>query len=103
MRLVRGDRLPPQARRDVLASYGYRWTHENAKRIGRCPACAQQAACGGAAEVNGTPWHEYHNPLVSDEQWLRDHAFYVTRLGALSRRHRHCEPGWMAEEGVNHA
>ena len=36
-------------------------------------------------------------PLVSDDEWLRQHAFYVTANGDLSQRHRHCEPALMVE------
>jgi len=101
MKLVRGDRLTAALRRPVLAAFVHRWTHENAKQSygGQCPACVQQRQCGGSMTVDGKPWHEYHLPLVTDAQWLRDHAFYITAKGTLSARHKHCEPAFLANDG----
>ena len=36
-------------------------------------------------------------PLVTDAEWLRQHAFYVSGDRRLSQRHRHCEPAFMVE------
>lgn len=80
-RLIRGDKLNPAALEEVLASYGYRWTCENATR---------------AAAWNGI---EPRPNLPSDQEWLAAHAFYVTKAGRLDARCRHCEPHYMAEEG----
>ncbi len=103
MKLVRGDRLTTAQRRQVLSAFAHRWTHENAQQTygGRCPACVQQRQCDGNMVVNGKPWHEQHVPLTTDEQWLRDHAFYITTAGRLSARHRHCEPAYLADDGVS--
>lgn len=35
---------------------------------------------------------------IPDDEWLRAHAFYVTRIGRLDLRYRHCEPDYFAEE-----
>jgi hypothetical protein len=99
MKLVRGDRLTASVRKAVLASFVHRWTHENAHQSygGRCPACVQHRQCGG----NSEPRHDYHVPLVTDEEWLRDHAFYVTTRGTLSAHHNHCEPAFLADDGTS--
>jgi hypothetical protein len=33
----------------------------------------------------------------TDEAYLAGHAFYVTKAGRLSNKHRHCEPAFFAE------
>jgi len=103
MELARGDRLTAALRRQVLAAFVHRWTHENAKQTynGRCPACVQQRQCGGDMVVDGKPWHEYHVPLVTDQEWLREHAFHVTVNGRLSARHKHCESAFLAYDGTS--
>ena len=77
MKLTRGDKLTPEQRAAVLRVYVYRLTTEN--------GYAQRNPC--RARV----------PAISDEQWLREHAFYVTKDGHLSNRHGHCEPAYLAE------
>jgi hypothetical protein len=92
--LIPGRVLNVAQRRQVLAAFVHRWTHENARQSyqGQCPGCVQRRQCGGAAKINGMPWHQYHAPLASDEQWLADHAFYITVDGRLARRPSRCEP-----------
>lgn len=92
--LILGGDLNAVQRRQVLAAFVHRWTHGNARQSyqGRSPACVQQRQCNGATVVNGIPWHQYHKPLVSDEQWLGEHAFYFKVDGALASRPSHCEP-----------
>lgn len=80
-KLVRGDQLPSDLRREILASYPYRWTSDNRdrERVWR--------------SIEGAPTI----PLVSDEQWLHAHAFYVTDRGTLDKRKKHAEPAYMIE------
>jgi len=33
----------------------------------------------------------------TEKDWILDHAFYFTKQGRLSNRHKHCEPAFMAE------
>lgn len=76
---ITGDKLSPRTRKQVLASYGYRWTHEN--------------------------HHVYRNmrhlapriPLVSDSEWLAEHAFKIKKDGTLDNRNRHCMPAYFAD------
>lgn len=76
--LVTGDKLSKATRELVLRAYVYRPTHENN--------------------------YPKHNPLrmrvpaTSDEQWLKEHAFYVTKNGNLDNRFDHCEPAFMVQE-----
>ena len=98
--LIRGNDLNPAQRRQVIAAFVHRWTHENAKRNygGKCPACVQRFQCepNATLEINGVPWHEYHVPLTSDNEWIRGHAFHFTRDGSrLSARHSFCEPDYL--------
>lgn len=78
MRLVKGNELLPSTQRAVLSSFTYRLTVEN--------GYPKRNPCGARV------------PAISDAQWLKEHAFYVTKDGRLSRAHRHCEPHYMAEE-----
>lgn len=82
--LIRGDQLPENARRQVLAAYVYRWTHDNKERK-RAWSCA-----------GGTP----SMPLISDDQWLKEHAFHVTRSGDLDARYRHAEPAFLCPSSI---
>ena len=79
---MRGDRLPSELRRKVLASYIYRWTSDNPDR--------ERAYRG----IKGAPTI----PLVSDDQWLREHSFWVTDRGTLDKRKKHAEPAYMSDE-----
>lgn len=36
-------------------------------------------------------------PYVGDDQWLVEHAFYLTNAGRLALRPAYCEPAYMAE------
>lgn len=81
-KLVRGDQLPSDLRREVLARYTYRWTSDNT---------ARERAWRG---IEGAPTI----PLVSDAQWLREHAFYVTDRNTLDKRRTNAEPAYMAKE-----
>jgi hypothetical protein len=97
--LIKGTDLNASQRQQVLAAFVHRHTHENARQTyqGRCPACVQQAQCGGnmEAERDGVviPWHEYHVPLKTDEEWLAVYAFEFVKDGSrLSSRRTSCVP-----------
>lgn len=74
--LIRGDRLNPQQRKLVLTCFVHRHTYDNKAYNNDCPACRQQKQCGGEMVINGVPFHEYHSPLISDNEWLKRYAFY---------------------------
>jgi hypothetical protein len=82
--LVRGDKLSESARRQVLEAHGHRWTVENEER-------ARRWHC--AATIDPP-----HAPLVTDAEWLREHAFHVVRDGSrlMANRH-HAEPACLAD------
>jgi len=80
MKLVLGTHLTPAQQAEVKRAYIYRWTIENSNR---------ERAYRGLNPPTLPP--------TTDEQWLADHAFYVTNTGQLSRRHNHCEPAFMAD------
>lgn len=41
-------------------------------------------------------WH-YDTTSKTFEEWAGKHAFYVTKDRNLSRKHRHCEPEYLAD------
>lgn len=84
MACINGSKLSPATRQEVLSAYGYRWTVENERR-------AREWFRAGKAEPPTAP-------LVTDEEWLADHAFHVTRDGRLDARHRHAEPACLADD-----
>jgi len=96
--LIRGTDLSSRQREQVLSAFPYRWTHEAGRRWygGQCPACAQsphpfkpgrnftEAGKRGAA-MSQAEWHAYHAPVVSDDEWVRQHAFNFNKDGTLGR------------------
>jgi hypothetical protein len=80
--LVRGDKLGQNVRREVLSAFVRRWTFENA---GAENVIRNRATCTDPI------------PLVSDADWLADHAFHVTQDGSrLMRNRRYAEPALLA-------
>ena len=79
-KLIKGEKLTPAQIREVKAAFGYRWTFENE---GRALAFMKDHAPTVA--------------LVTDEQWINEHAFYFTKAGRLALRPNHCEPVYMAD------
>ena len=75
-RFIAGDRLTPEDRAHVLGAYCYRMTKESVKRW---PAASEMMIEGG-----------YSLPLVTDEEWLKNTLFQVTRKGRLDKRVNHC-------------
>jgi hypothetical protein len=83
--LVRGDQLGESARRQVLAVFGYRWTVEN--------------------EARAREWSKRSGAIIpsrfariTDQEWLREHAFHVVKDGSrLMRNRSHAEPACLAE------
>lgn len=110
MSLIRGDRLNADQRAQVLRAFVHRHTTENARQTygGRCPNCAQSVRNG--VVVTGSKrgpvplqvrteaeWHAYHTSkgadLISDEEWLRRHAFHFIADGSrLNARKHYAEP-----------
>ena len=82
--LIKGENLTEAQKGEVLNAYGYRWTIENQKR----------AALRSFHIQKNLP----KDMLISDWQWIKDHAFYITQKGHLDARRRHCEPAFMVEE-----
>jgi hypothetical protein len=93
--LIRGSDLNAAQRRQVLNAFIYRWTHENARQNyrGQCPGCVQNRRPASRRQMSETEWHAHHLPLISDEQWLAEHAFHFTADGSrLARNRQHAEP-----------
>ena len=77
MKLIRGDNLSPTNKAEVLRAYVYRLTTEN--------GYPQRNPCNARV------------PAITDAQWLREHAFHVTRAGTLSRKHTYAQPACMVD------
>lgn len=110
--LIKGADLTAEQRKQVLAAFVHRWTHENAQQTygGRCPACAQRPGGNGeivipAGQQSATEvrklWHDHHVKVVSDQEWLNAHAFHFTKGGTLSARHQYAEPAYLADTEGN--
>ena len=72
--LIRGDKLKATTREDVLRAYVHRNTREH-----------PFPASGGDGKQ-------------TDAEWLRSHAFAVTRAGTLDSRHQNCFPAYLAHD-----
>jgi hypothetical protein len=97
MKLIRGDKLTPAMRRQVLAAFVYRWTTDNRMRVHAWPSCPLCDIRKPYVDVSSSNGHNHPTiPLVSDTEWLRAHAFYMTTAGTLARR-KHAEPAFLAE------
>lgn len=81
MAWVLGNKLSDKVRAAVLNSYVHRMTYENNKA--RPCNCSFMRRSG------------YCLPLVSDNEWLASHCFYITKGGKLSRRHIFAAPAYM--------
>lgn len=100
MPCVRGDRLKPEAKAEALRQFIYRWTSQNPMRgqcYKRCPVCG--VVGGRPDDPSDAPAPRYvapvacrkHHPtvaFVTDAEWLRAHAFTVTKRGTLHARTR---------------
>jgi hypothetical protein len=96
--LIKGEKLNEEQRKIVLAAFVRRWTFERAEALGYCPACKQQEEGGGALQIGEMHWHDYHMKLVSDDEWIRAHAFHFVRNGSrLAENCKHAEPAYMAD------
>ena len=53
-------------------------------------------------QVQGAYVYRYHSigegkAYSSEQAWIEDHAFHFTKLGNLSKTHKHCLPAFMAD------
>ena len=74
--LVPGLKLSDQLKAEVLNAYKYRWTTNNEQRV------------DWWADINNKPT----TPLISDEEWLATHAFWITKSGKLDARMHYAKP-----------
>ena len=63
--LIKGIALTPRQKEIVRNAFIYRWTSDNKQRE------------YAWANIKGRPTI----PLISDEQWIKEHAFYFKRNG----------------------
>lgn len=83
MKLTPGLMLSYMAKREVLAAYVHRNTVESP-----CDFLERERLrlVGLGVDVPAKQ---------TDAEWLKDHAFYVTKSGHLARVPKHCEPVYM--------
>lgn len=97
--LIKGSDLNHRQRNQVLSAFIYRWTKDNPRRcqVWRCDKCDIRNPY-----VNSKSAEEHSHPTVplqTDEEWLRDHAFYFTRDGRrLMPNESYAEPVYVAED-----
>lgn len=78
--LIRGDHLNQRQKQQVLGAFVHRWTTGNTHR--------ESVYKGRKPRI----------PLISDSQWLKEHAFHFTKDGSRLMANRHyAEPAFMAE------
>ena len=80
MRLIKGSELNQRQTEQVLNAFIYRWTSGNNAREHVW------------ANIVGKPTI----PLVSDNEWLKDHAFWFINDGSRLAKRHHAEPVYMS-------
>lgn len=80
-KLIKGENLTPEQKKQVLSAFVYRWTVENMNRA--------KIAYKNLSSPSIEP--------IPDSQWLAEHAFYFRKDGRLANSPRHCVPVYMAE------
>lgn len=74
-KLILGDKLTAKQVKEVKAAFVYRATTEN-----------------GYPQRNP---YGIRTPAISDEQWLKEHAFYINTDGSLAAKPSYCEPFYL--------
>jgi hypothetical protein len=104
-RLIPGNELTPDMRKQVLNAFIYRWTKDNPARVktylhymgGECPKCDIRNPFVNAQSAEGHPHPTI--PMIDDNQWIAEHAFSFTNDGRLVTRGegRHAQPVYLAQ------
>jgi hypothetical protein len=82
MKLITGADLTPTQTEQVLSAFLYRWTTGNSARERVW------------ANISGKPTI----PLITDHQWLNEHAFWFINDGSrLALNRKHAEPHYLAD------
>jgi len=76
-KLIKGENLNISQIRQVKAAFVYRLTTEN--------GYPRRNPCGATV------------PAITDQEWIKQHAFYIKRDGSLAAKPANCEPVYMAE------
>ena len=72
MRLIKGEHLTAKQVNEVKRRFVHRHTGEH--------------------------YYQYTPKLYeTDQEWIKNHAFYIRNDGKLSNQHNHCEPHYMAD------
>lgn len=103
--LIKGLDLTREQRAQVLAAFLYRWTSDNKRRAEVYKLCPVCNVAGGRADAPDQSYtapvecrqHHPTVPLITDAEWLAQHAFYFTKAGRLAANRRFCEPAYLAD------
>jgi hypothetical protein len=98
-KLIAGTDLTPEMRRQVENAFIYRWTYDNKRRtdVYHCDKC--DVSKQPYVNEKSSEGHQHPTvPLISDDQWIREHAFHFTNDGRLHPRQRHAEPAYLAQQ-----
>lgn len=101
-KLILGSQLSKAQQAEVKAAFIYRWTRENTQRaqVYKCALCDIRTPYENSKSANG---HTHPTiPLISDEQWLAETAFWFTSKGHLDAHRTHSEPAYMVREEAAH-
>lgn len=101
--LVAGTDLTPEMRKQVQRAFIYRWTYDNPRRaeVYHCDKC--DVANDPFVNDKSAEGHQHPTiPMISDDQWIREHAFYFTNDGRLATRgdQRFAEPAYLAQHNA---
>lgn len=101
-KLLRGDELTPEMRKQVENAFIYRWTTDNRRRgdVYRCGKC--DVMNDPYVNEKSSEGHSHPTiPLISDDQWIKEHSFYFLNDGRLDPRKRHAEPVYLAQKNAS--
>ncbi len=91
--LIKGKDLNPEQKALVLASFPYRWTSDNDRRVyswGECDKCDIRNPYVNTESAEG---HKHPTlPLTTDAEWLNNYAFYFKQNGKELGVKSYCEP-----------
>ena len=97
---ISGDLLTPEMKKQVLNAFVHRWTKENPYRtkVYKCDKC--DVANNPYVNTQSAEGHPHPTiPLISDDQWIKEHSFAFTNDGRLVTRgdDRHAMPAYMGQ------
>jgi hypothetical protein len=94
-KLIAGKDLTPEMRKQVENAFVYRWTSDNPHRIQNYSCSQCDIADPYVNEVHAEGHSHPTVPLITDDQWIAEHAFHFTNREKLRPR-EFAEPAYLA-------